>query len=480
MTDAIGLDIGGTRMRVARISSKGEILDKKIIDGSRDSERAMAAIEALISEMDRPEAAALGVGVPGRVDARTGAVLSGGFLDLSGVDVKARLERRFGRPVAIANDCSMALVGEARAGAARGLDNVVMLTIGTGIGGAAMLDGRIVNGRQAAGQLGHLVVREGGRACVCGQSGCVEMYSSGTALGELIAESGLPSGLRCEELLARADQGDDAARAVLTQWASPLRAAINTLSATFDPDVLLLGGGLGHCALQALRYAGNEGRWYHTDVRAAELGDDAGVIGAGLAALELARLRPCGKRVVMVNGVPASGKSRVSHALSERTGWPVLALDTIKNPFLAHIDNVDRLFNRTLGKASYQAIWDVVAEAPDNSTFIIDAWFGFQPLEQLDVYLAKAGVTHLAEVWCAAPGQVLADRYRARLADRLPGHPGEAYVPELIELAAKVGPAGRGPVFTLDTTLAPADDALTDWVRRALREARAARKEAVA
>lgn len=449
---AIGLDIGGTRIRAARVDEAGRILDKRIIEGTRDPERALGLFEAMIVDLDGPDVAAIGIGVPGRVDARTGEVLSGGFLNLAGIDVRAALSERFSRPVAISNDCSMALIGEARAGAAKGLANIVMLTIGTGIGGAAMLDGRIVTGKQAAGQLGHLVVKHDGPACVCGQRGCVEMYSSGTSFARLVGEFGLKSGYRCEEALADAPH-DPVARQLVEAWAGPLRAAISTLSATFDPDVLLLGGGLGHRALAALDFVAEAGHWYRTPVAAAALGDNAGVIGAALAGLDLvATPTTTGKRLVMVNGVPASGKSHVAAALARETGWPVLALDTIKNPFLAEIGDVDRPFNRVLGRATYAAIWDTIAAAPDGAGFIVDAWFGFQPVEVLQAGIARAGIASVVEIWCSAPADVIGERYRARVGTRPKGHPGEEYVPELIALAARAKPFGISPVISVDTT----------------------------
>ncbi|MGR6430033.1 ROK family protein [Rhizobium sp. PAMB 3174] len=466
---SVGLDVGGTRIRVALVDEAGTILRKKVIDGTRDPERAVEFFVELISEIDDGAFEAIGIGIPGRVNAHTGEVLSGGFLNLAGVDLAGILGKRFARPVAVANDCSMALLAEARVGAGRGLSNIVMLTIGTGIGGAAMLDGKIVSGRRSAGQLGHLIVREGGVRCVCGQSGCVEMYSSGTSFRRLASEIGFPAGYTCEQALSDAAQSEDA-RSLIRNWAGPLRAAISSLSASFDPDILLLGGGLGESAVMALRQLPTETSWYDIPVAPALLGDDAGVIGAALAGLDLVQSAPsAGKRLVMVNGIPATGKSRVSAALSARTGWPILALDTIKNPFLAEIGDVDRLFNRRLGKASYQAIWDTIAAAPAGSTFIVDAWFGFQPLDLLDAGISHAGITALAEIWCHAPGDVLAERYRARLSSRLPGHPGEAYIPELIALAERATPAGRGPIFDLDTTKVPDDDALAEWVTNALK-----------
>jgi glucokinase len=468
---AIGVDIGGTNMRAARISASGEILEKKAISGSRDRETAMALIMSLIRDLDSPKVAAIGIGVPGRVDSITGEVLSGGFLDLSGSNIRQVIASEFGRPVAIANDCSMALIAENEIGAARGLASAVMLTIGTGIGGAAIENGKIVNGKQSAGQLGHLIVNCNGRTCVCGQRGCVETESSGTALRRHIAEAGYAPEIGIGDILDLARSGDRLAIGVIIAWASPLRAAIGTLSAAFDPGVVVLGGGLGLAAVEALGFVPEQRGWYKTDIRAAQLGDDAGVIGAGLAALmPLPQKSTRGKRVLMVNGVPASGKSSVSHAVSERTGWPVLALDTIKNPFLAHIEGVDRLFNRTLGKASYQAIFAIIRDAPQGSTFIVDAWFGFQPLDLLRDHIAVSGIEKTAEIWCHAPGETLAERYGGRLAERLPGHPGEAYISELIELAKRAEPTHVGAVLDVDTTQPPHYDDVAEWAAGELGE----------
>ena len=456
---AIGIDIGGTNIRAARISAAGEILSKTIVAGSRDRQTAIGIITDLIGQADSADVVAIGIGIPGRVDAEAGIVLSGGYLDLSQCDFKKLIEDRFSKPVAVANDCSMALLGDTGVGAARGARSAVMLTIGTGIGGAAMENGRIVNGKQSAGQLGHLVVNHGsGRRCLCGQTGCVETESSGTALARHLEEAGYPTGTRFEDISVLARAGDKRALAVIQNWAGPLRAAISTLSAAFDPAIMLLGGGMGQAAVEALGFLPETSGWNRTPLRCAALGDDAGVVGAGLAALKTARQlqgwpsrQASGKRVLLVNGIPASGKSRLSHAVSEATGWPILALDTIKDPFLEHIEGVDRLFNRTLGKASYKAIWSVIRDAPDGSTFIVDAWFGFQPMELLREHIAMSGTTDIAEVWCHAPAEVVAERYAARLEGRLPGHPGAAYIPELIELAKRAEPCRLGPVYDVET-----------------------------
>jgi len=159
-----------------------------------------------------------------------------------------------------------------------------------------------------------------------------------------------------------------------------------------------------------------------------------------------------GKRVVMVNGIPASGKSTIASELATASGWPILSVDGIKEPFMRQLENVDRALNRRLGIASYQAIWSVIAAAPQGCTFIVDAWFGFQPKEDLIGFLHDAQVTAVAEIWCQLPGELAAQRYKSRLANRLPGHPGEEYIAELIALAERAEPMQLGPVYIADQT----------------------------
>jgi glucokinase len=455
MAVAIGIDIGGTRLRAARIAS-GVIQARASDPSSRDPREVTSRVLALVEQVRTADVTALGIGVPGQVDGRR--VLSGGYVDLSGLDFAAGVEAATGLPVTVENDATMALLGEAAFGAARGLGSVVMLTIGTGIGGAILERGRVLRGRGSAGQLGHLCVDQDGRRCVCGRVGCVETVSSGTAFAMHLAEAGLPADTRVEDLLAR---DDAASRAVIRAWAAPLRAAIDTLITTCNPDCVVIGGGAGAAAVAALATVPPRDSWFHAPVLAAALGDDAGVIGAAVAALQ-GRAR---KRLVLVNGVPASGKSTVARALADATGWPLLALDTVKAPFLAALPPGDRRFNRTLGAASFAAMFDVVAEAPAGSAFILDAWFGFQPPEVLEAHLARAGHPDLAEVWCQAAPETVGARYAARLPHRPAGHPGAEYVSELIDLARRARPTGRAPRFDVDTGDAPVDlTALQRWL----------------
>ncbi|MBC2834442.1 ROK family protein [Paragemmobacter straminiformis] len=451
MRATIGIDIGGTNVRAARIGADGVVQDRRARPSLRDGEGCLRLCREMVAELRDETVAAIGVGVPGQVDFASQRVLSGGYVDLSTLPFAERLAQETGLPVTLDNDANMALLGEVAQGAAKGLAHVVLLTIGTGIGGAILDHGRILRGRGVAGQLGHLTVVPEGRDCVCGKRGCTETESSGTAFGLHLAEAGLPAGTRAEALLAR---GDAVAERVLHRWAAPLRGAIDTLIATLSPEAVIIGGGAGAAMVAALGRVPARRSWFHAPVLGAGLGDDAGVIGAAVAA------RPKGRRAVLVNGVPASGKSGVAQAIAAATGWPILSLDTVKNPFLVELAPVDRLMNRTLGRAAYRSIFDLTAQFAPDATVIIDAWFGFQPPEVLQAGLAAAGITEVRQIWCHAPPETIGARYAARVATRPAGHPGLDYVPELVALATRARPLDGYPSHEVDTA-APLDrDAL--------------------
>jgi glucokinase len=445
MPTAIGIDIGGTYLRAARVTD-GVIVARASAPSSPDPNQVLARCLSLVADVRSPDVTALGIGVPGQVNAITRRVLSGGYVDLSGFDFATAVETATHLPVIVENDATMALLGEAAFGAAKGLQNAVMLTIGTGIGGAIQNHGHILRGRGTAGQLGHICIDPNGRPCVCGRTGCVETVSSGTAFGLHLAQAGLPAKTRAEDLLIRTDAS---AKQVITAWAAPLRTAIDTLISTCNPDCIIIGGGAGPAAVACLATLPARPSWFTCPILPATLGDDAGVIGAASAALAHASR----KRAILVNGVPASGKSAVARALSDQTGWPILALDTIKTPFLQTLPPGDRTFNRTLGRASYTAIFDIIAAAPTGTGVIIDAWFGFQPIETLTDHIARAGITHITEIWCHAPPDVIGARYAARSHTRHTGHPGTDYVPELIALATRATPTGLAQAIAVDTTL---------------------------
>jgi glucokinase len=158
------------------------------------------------------------------------------------------------------------------------------------------------------------------------------------------------------------------------------------------------------------------------------------------------------RTAILVNGVPASGKSTVSRRIAAALDLPRLALDTVKEALFAELGTGDRLHNRRFGRASYGAIWALVGEFPAGSAVVVDAWFGFQPLELLQGHLSRAEVTRTVEIWCTAPPSVIANRYAERARQRHEGHLGLDYVPELRLLAATARPLAIGPVIPVDTS----------------------------
>ena len=284
MSTALGMDVGGTNVRAALVSAEGVILRRV----SRPVERGRAGFVAMLAGLARElgcdEAASIGVGLPGRVDAHADAVISAGYLDIARLPVAELLREATGRPVLVGNDGTMALAAEMALGAAVGQRDVVMFTIGTGIGGAVAVDGRLLSGTAFAGQLGHVTVDCDGELCRCGRRGCVETMSSGTALARHLMQAGKPATTTPRELLDAAASGDAVAAAGLRRWARPLRSAIDSMIAVPDPAVVLLGGGLGAAAHESLAHAPSESLWFQRPVRPAALGDDAGVIGAALLA----------------------------------------------------------------------------------------------------------------------------------------------------------------------------------------------------
>ena len=248
---AIGLDIGGTHLRAALVTAEGEILARARATSASDPRAVLERCLALIAEVRVPEVSAIGIGVPGQVHAATRRVLSGGYVDLSSLDLAAAVETATGLPVAIENDCTMALLAEAAVGAARGQANVVMMTIGTGIGGAILEQGQVLRGRGAAGQLGHIVVDPAGRA--------LRLRPASAAWKPSVPAPPSPRTWPRRACPPRPaprtcwpGRDDPRAARVLAAWAGPLRTAIETLVAVCDPDLVVIGGGAGAAAVAAL------------------------------------------------------------------------------------------------------------------------------------------------------------------------------------------------------------------------------------
>ena len=174
------------------------------------------------------------------------------------------------------------------------------------------------------------------------------------------------------------------------------------------------------------------------------------------------------KTVILINGVPASGKSTITQALSQTFGLPLLTIDEIKEPFMACFTDIDRPFNRQLGCAAYEVIWSIIGHSPANVIWLVDAWFGFQPRETLQRWLHPAGVEKVVEIWNQISPELAVSRYATRLQDRRAGHPGEEYLPELALLAERAEPMRLGPVFTVDQQQPLDIIRLSEWIKQTL------------
>ena len=291
----IGVDVGGTKILAAVVAPDGalEAREERRTDVS-SPERLFAELDGVVEALrSQTEVAALGFGIPSLIDQRTGRALSSVNLPLEHVDFRERMRERHGLPVALDNDANAAAIAEWRAGAARGSDDVVMLTLGTGVGGGLILGGKPYRGATGAGaELGHVVVEYDGPPCPCGGRGHLESFASGTA-ADAVARGLYGPASDAHELVRRGQSGESEAVAALAGIGRRLGAAIGSFVNTFEPELIVIGGGfaaagdllLAPAREDALREALPELRDGIRIIRA-ELGTDAGVVGAGMIAYE--------------------------------------------------------------------------------------------------------------------------------------------------------------------------------------------------
>ena len=297
---ALGVDIGGTKIAVGAVDAPGTVHARRTIatdaEAGFDSglERLIQAIDETLAEAGVNAAAlsGIGLGCPGPFDEASGRIEN--FYTLpgwEGNDIVSPLVARFDTPVRLINDADAALLGEALAGAAQGARVALMLTVGTGIGGAALIDGAILRG--AAGdhpEIGHVIVDPAGPECYCGSRGCLESLAAGPALARAGAEFGYAD---AEAVFAAAEAGAEPAEAIIARSAGAMETAVWSLVHTLLPEVLLIGGGIGerHFALyrqaaeRAIARAVLAPAGAIRVVKAA-LGNDAGMVGAAALMLD--------------------------------------------------------------------------------------------------------------------------------------------------------------------------------------------------
>ena len=293
----IGVDVGGTKLLGGLLDRDGSIRRRHEHSTPTASEEAvLSGIDALVEELLEDDVQALGFGLPSTIDQRSGQAVQSVNIPFADVPLRDRFASRYSLPVGIDNDANAAAIAEWQLGAGRGTQHMVMLTLGTGVGGGLILDGRPYRGAVgAAAELGHIVIEFEGRPCqgFCRGRGHIETYATGVAASRDAAEA-LGPGADSRVLLERAEAGDRAALDVLDGIGRRLGATMGSLVNIFNPEVIVIGGGWGEAASDYLlgpatevmkREAlapGNE----LVRVVQAELGSVAGLVGAGFVAFE--------------------------------------------------------------------------------------------------------------------------------------------------------------------------------------------------
>ena len=290
----IGIDLGGTKIEAVGLDAEGNVLARpRIATPRHDYGATLEAIAGLVArvEGETGRTGSVGIGIPGALSPRSGVVMNANSTWLNGRPLDRDLEARLQRPVRLANDANCFAVSEAADGGGRGYDSVFGVILGTGVGGGIVIDGKPRTGRNAiAGEWGHTplpwqaVDEYPGVPCYCGRCGCIETFLSGPAASEDFHRR---TGRRqtMAEIAARAESGDFDCAAYMETYVQRLARALAVAIDIFDPDVIVLGGGVSNIAALPERVAQSLPAWCFSDgidtpVLRAVHGDSSGVRGA--------------------------------------------------------------------------------------------------------------------------------------------------------------------------------------------------------
>ena len=296
---SIGIDLGGTNLRAAAIGQDGKMLAKisgstPIANGPDPVVDDMAqSVEKLREQFGRDQLAGIGAGVPGNIDMAKGVIVGWGNMPVfNGYPMRDGLSKRLGTKVILENDANAAALGEKWMGAGQGVDDLVLLTLGTGIGGGILVGGRILHGQIGmAGEIGHMTISPNGNPCGCGNRGCVEKHASATAVSAMARLLGLGHDLSAQQVYELALQGNDRAKEIFKVMGEALGIALASLINIFNFPLFLLGGGvvgawqffspamLGEVERRSYTYRSTL-KTAPTRIEPAKLGGDAGLFGA--------------------------------------------------------------------------------------------------------------------------------------------------------------------------------------------------------
>ncbi|MDQ0351462.1 glucokinase [Alkalibacillus filiformis] len=285
----LGVDIGGTKIRMGVVDEDLNVhLDEQVPTTFPLYDSLEKEIKNVLEK--HPDVERIGIGTHGFVDSKRGRVVYATDLlpGWSGTEVKEQLEQATGKLVRVDNDANVAALAEAKVGAAKEYERTVCLTLGTGLGGGIILDDYIVSGgpNGGAAEIGHMILYPNGHPCPCGHKGCFEQYVSGTALKRRIEEANLPYSPK--ELFLNADQ-DAEAKELIDAFTFDLAVIISSLQATFDMDCVVIGGGVSESAeywFETLKEQLDDHLLNPIDVKVAEFGNEAGMLGASLLVLD--------------------------------------------------------------------------------------------------------------------------------------------------------------------------------------------------
>lgn len=289
--DALGLDIGGTKIAGARVAADGTVVAHTSRPTTPESpERIIDTLVEIYDELGGDQIVpAVGVAVAAFLNAKRDSIYFSPNISWRDFPLQAAVSDRLGVPVVLENDANAAGWGEFRFGAARDVTSMVMLTVGTGVGGALVDDGRlVVGGFGMAAELGHIIIEPGGRLCGCGNHGCLEQYASGTALMRAAREFVGDDSLTQDSLTHLLRHGSPEALRALDGIARALGRGIASLVAVTDPQLIVIGGGVasaGELLLRPVRESfletyGARDKRPVADIAVATMGNTAGVVGA--------------------------------------------------------------------------------------------------------------------------------------------------------------------------------------------------------